>query len=217
MELATALEMGRALMREHKLIEQGWCLKVDHFATRRLGQCRPARREIGLTKSYIELNEEHEIRSTMLHEIAHALVGCHHGHDAVWKAKAIELGDDGHRCSSTAKVAPARFIGRCGQGCEFPRDVRWRGVRTCRRHHQPVSFERSGLNKGKKPLAPVGGRSALTLAQKQAKYPWLVEIADFAAGGRTHVIACVLCGAHRQVKPQDVFQVKMCVRCKDGA
>ena len=33
-----------------------------------------------------------EVRDTILHEIAHALVGPGHGHDAVWKAKCVEVG-----------------------------------------------------------------------------------------------------------------------------
>lgn len=39
------------------------------------------------------INEDiEEIRNTILHEIAHALVGNENGHNLVWKKKANELG-----------------------------------------------------------------------------------------------------------------------------
>jgi hypothetical protein len=31
-------------------------------------------------------------RDLMLHELAHVLVGCHHGHDEVWESKFLQLG-----------------------------------------------------------------------------------------------------------------------------
>jgi len=39
----------------------------------------------------LECNEA-DLIDTILHEIAHALVGCHHSHDKVWRRKARELG-----------------------------------------------------------------------------------------------------------------------------
>ena len=48
--------------------------------------------EMRLSKVFIEANEESEVKDLILHEIAHALVGCQHGHDHVWKAKCVEIG-----------------------------------------------------------------------------------------------------------------------------
>ena len=36
-----------------------------------------------------------KIKNTILHEISHAIVGKNHGHDDIWKNKAIEIGCDG--------------------------------------------------------------------------------------------------------------------------
>ena len=46
--------------------------------------------------------DDAEIEDTLLHEIAHALVGRRHHHDAVWRAKAREIGCTGQRCHSVS-------------------------------------------------------------------------------------------------------------------
>ena len=45
------------------------------------------------------MKDDHVI-DTLLHEIAHALVGHKHGHDAVWRRKALQIGCNGKRCYS---------------------------------------------------------------------------------------------------------------------
>jgi SWI/SNF-related matrix-associated actin-dependent regulator 1 of chromatin subfamily A len=40
--------------------------------------------------------EEQQFKDTILHEIAHAIVGPHHGHDEVWRGKAVEIGCTGN-------------------------------------------------------------------------------------------------------------------------
>ncbi|HEX6056605.1 MAG TPA: SprT-like domain-containing protein, partial [Intrasporangium sp.] len=97
MELSAALKLGRELMAAHGLSD--WVLNLDRARTR-AGACRPARREISLSAHLTRLHPEDEVRDTILHEIAHALVGPGHGHDAVWRAKALAIGCSGQRCSS---------------------------------------------------------------------------------------------------------------------
>lgn len=56
---------------------------------------------------YILANSKKEIIDTVLHEIAHALVGRKHKHGNVWKAKYIEIGGSGKEYmtySSTGKT-----------------------------------------------------------------------------------------------------------------
>ena len=43
-------------------------------------------------RHYVRHADIDHIRDTILHEIAHALVGPCHGHDAVWRQKAREIG-----------------------------------------------------------------------------------------------------------------------------
>lgn len=85
MRLDEAHHMGRDLMRRYGLGE--WRLTFTR-AKRQAGVCRPDRKEIGLSSVLTQLHPEAEVRDTVLHEIAHALVGPTHGHDEVWRAKA---------------------------------------------------------------------------------------------------------------------------------
>ena len=55
---------------------------------------------VELSTKLVEINDEDRVRLTILHEVAHALTEGH-GHDAVWKAKLLEIGGDGKRCYSS--------------------------------------------------------------------------------------------------------------------
>ncbi len=114
MELSAALSMGRGLMAAHGLSD--WFLALDRAKTR-AGVCRPAKREISLSAHLTELHPESEVRDTILHEIAHALVGPSHGHDAVWRATALGIGCSAQRCSSAdAPAISGAWLGTCPQG-----------------------------------------------------------------------------------------------------
>lgn len=81
---------------------------------------------ITLSKSYVELNPWKDIRDTVLHEVAHGLVGSEHNHDKVWKAKAKELGAAPYRCAQHPVISPPKkFIGTCPTcGREIYRNAR---------------------------------------------------------------------------------------------
>ena len=119
MEVTRALAVGRRLLREHGLDD--WTIVADRAKTR-AGVCRFARRQIGISAPITTLHGESEVLDTILHEIAHALVGPQHGHDAVWRAKALEIGCSGDRCvSSEAPRVPGDWTGRCPAGHEKTR------------------------------------------------------------------------------------------------
>ena len=48
--------------------------------------------ELVLATTYVSENDVVDVKDLILHEIAHALVGCAHGHDYVWKANCVEIG-----------------------------------------------------------------------------------------------------------------------------
>ena len=57
-----------------------------------------------------DLSSLDQVRDTILHEIAHALVGPGHGHDAVWKRKCREVGARPERCGQ-ADMPEGRWRG----------------------------------------------------------------------------------------------------------
>jgi len=82
---------------------------------RTMGWCLFGPRKIELSMHFVERNDAEIIRDTLLHEIAHALVGPGHGHDAVWKRKCKELGARPERLSHEANMPEGRWQARCGQ------------------------------------------------------------------------------------------------------
>jgi hypothetical protein len=119
MEVSRALVLGRRLLREHGL--EGWTIVADRAKTR-AGVCRFAKRQIGISAPITTLHDESDVVDTLLHEIAHALVGPQHGHDSVWRAKALEIGCSGDRCvSSDSPRVPGDWTGRCPAGHEKSR------------------------------------------------------------------------------------------------
>jgi len=134
--LQAALDTAATLMRQHGL--DGWTVRLDH-ARRRAGQCDYTRRVISLSRHYVRHAEPAHIQDTILHEIAHALVGPNHGHDAVWRRKAREIGCTATRCH-TLTFAAAPWMMRCPNGCfEVARHRRKAGL-VCAKCRTPVIF-----------------------------------------------------------------------------
>lgn len=100
------------LMARHGL--SGWRFAFNR-RKRALGLCRYAIRTIELSIFLVYQNGPEEILDTILHEIAHALVGPEHGHDAVWKQKCLEIGAKPLRCGA-ADMPAGQWQARCG-GC----------------------------------------------------------------------------------------------------
>ena len=123
MELQEAQALTEIHMEQYGLLQRGWRFEFDRKKTR-FGVCSHGRKVIGLSKVLVELNCEEVVEKTILHEIAHAIVGYEHMHDDVWRAKAIELGDDGEQCYKTqsqgGNVTPTagRWKLQC-RGCGF--------------------------------------------------------------------------------------------------
>ncbi len=62
---------------------------------------------------------EHELLETILHEIAHVVVGLDHGHDSVWRRKILDYGGRGETCHQleverSRRTAYAAECKKCG-------------------------------------------------------------------------------------------------------
>lgn len=122
MQLAEAARLGRALLDEHGLHD--WELVFDR-AKRRAGICRESERRIGLSAPLTQVHSDADVRDTILHEIAHALVGARHGHDRVWKATARRIGCSGERLiSADTPGVDGAWVGVCQAGHRVTRHRR---------------------------------------------------------------------------------------------
>lgn len=107
-----AQELAKALMRLHRLSSE-WSFAFDRSKTR-FGKCNYRKKQISLSKHLVELNGEAEVRDTILHEIAHALLPRGAGHGPAWKSLALSIGCNGRRCFGQEVARPApKYQGTC--------------------------------------------------------------------------------------------------------
>ena len=127
---------AEGLMRRHGLT--GWSFQFED-ASKQAGVCVFGLQVIGLSRLYCLHATDWQVRDTILHEIAHAMVGPKHNHDAAWKAVARSIGCTGDRCHKV-EFAPPRYIARCTRcGWAIKRNVRKRGA-ICKACRSPVSY-----------------------------------------------------------------------------
>jgi len=133
MELAQAEQLARDLMKQHGLTRQGWRFawsrgkrQLGAAVIRKSNDPRTGRnttiKTIRLSHHLVQLNDEAEVRDTILHEIAHALAGLDNGHNAEWKAMCRRIGAKPQRLAGEHVVVPPRrpapyhiVCGSCGQ------------------------------------------------------------------------------------------------------
>ena len=111
-------QLAHDLMSKHGLIQQGWSFKFDN-ARRRVGVCKYHTKTIGLSKTYLPHMKKSAIKDTILHEIAHALVGDRHRHNHVWRRKAREIGCNGKKCLNPSKELYAGAIDKMAKQAKY--------------------------------------------------------------------------------------------------
>lgn len=106
-------DMANHLLTKHELKQKGWSFR---FATSKsvAGWCKHRYKRIELSVYYvISATDYSHLYNTLLHEIAHALVGTSNGHNHVWRYKALSIGCNAKRCSSLDSSAPPRYVATC--------------------------------------------------------------------------------------------------------
>jgi predicted SprT family Zn-dependent metalloprotease len=108
-----ARQLALRLLGLHGLHDWSFALNRSKL---QMGLCRFGPKVIELSVHFVERNGEQAVRDTLLHEIAHALVGPGHGHDRVWKDKCLEIGARPERLDYEADMPEGRWQAVCG-GC----------------------------------------------------------------------------------------------------
>ena len=109
MHPTNARMMARQMLDEQGLY--GWGFKIN-TNKRRLGVCKYIHRRIEISKFHLDDGED-AVKDTIAHEIAHAVVGRGHGHDHVWRSKAIELGSSGNRLGKPMEAVTYKWQTVC--------------------------------------------------------------------------------------------------------
>jgi predicted SprT family Zn-dependent metalloprotease len=105
-----AVEFIKATHKKYKLkIKAPYQVEFSNRMRSCLGRCRefrlcgkPTKYVFTYNNKYIKanFNNGNVIENTVLHEIAHAIVGAVHHHDNVWRDCAQRIGCDGNRLAT---------------------------------------------------------------------------------------------------------------------
>lgn len=117
----------------------GWRFEINRRLQTTLGRCDYRRRVIEIAEWVWTEGHADRVENTLLHELAHALVGPGRGHGRVWQSMARRVGARPERCAriprSATAARPWRYevhCARCGPLEEggrmrpFPRGATYR-------------------------------------------------------------------------------------------
>jgi predicted SprT family Zn-dependent metalloprotease len=133
MELREAQHLAITLIVEHC---PDWVFGWDN-ARRRMGCAHFGPNKITLSRSLVAAATVDQVRETILHEIAHVLVGLKAGHGPAWYAKARALGSSGKTTHSVQTDEIAPFMCKCSCGKVYKwykrsKNMNNKVCRTCR-------------------------------------------------------------------------------------
>ena len=118
-----------------------WKLDLD-YAKVRAGACFFKEKKISFSRHFIKNANQSEIYDTILHEIAHALVGPKHGHNIVWKTMAKKLGCSAKRCH-TMEFSDYNWIRYCEKLCWEQKTHRRKPNLICRKCGAFVHYKKN--------------------------------------------------------------------------
>ena len=124
MRLDEAEDLARGYMKLHN-VDEGWDFAwsrsiINFGMTRNTWRRGVYVSEILLSKPLTEVMPSQAVEEIVLHEVAHAIVGPHHQHNALWREKCLEIGGSGDVREGdlqwSALVAPYIYV--CQEGGE---------------------------------------------------------------------------------------------------
>jgi predicted SprT family Zn-dependent metalloprotease len=126
-----------------------WSFRLNRRKTE-MGVCLFGPKVIQLSVHFLKLNGSEAVRDTLLHEIAHALVGPGYGHGPVWKRKCLEIGARPERLCYEANMPTGSWQARCA-GCGMlhhrhrrPKHMKGWYCRYCGRERGRLSWTKAG-------------------------------------------------------------------------
>jgi len=148
MDIQDCSNLTNGLMAQHGLFDKGWTFAYDR-AKRRLGLCSYRKKTIFLSSYYVQLNDEGNVKDTILHEIAHALLDPDIGHGYLWRQKAIEIGASPNRTGKANHVEPRYDIVCPNHGIigHMYRNKRKNLTFVCKSCKSPVTYENRAIEK----------------------------------------------------------------------
>jgi predicted SprT family Zn-dependent metalloprotease len=103
-------ELALHLLAAHGL--RDWSFTFNRSKLQ-MGCCCYGSKIIRLSRHFVARNSPDLIRDTLLHEIAHALVGPGHGHDAEWRSMCRRIGAKPERLSNETEMPEGRWQATC--------------------------------------------------------------------------------------------------------
>lgn len=105
MDRSRAISLLRNELDSHNLTDWGIRLNQNVNAPF-LAMCSYKDKLIILNAHHVDQHPEVELICTIKHEVAHALVGPNHGHDAIWQEKARSIGCDNTAACANYSLSP---------------------------------------------------------------------------------------------------------------
>ena len=133
------LNLARSEMDKYGLCD--WKLELD-YAKVRAGACHFTEKKISFSRHFLKNADQLNINDTILHEIAHALVGPKHGHNRVWKNMAKKIGCSAKRCH-TLEFSEYKWIRFCTNYCWEQKVHRRKLNLICKKCGSPVKYQQN--------------------------------------------------------------------------
>ena len=77
-----AIDYAQKLLAKYNLV--GWSASLD-LSNKHFGQCVYGIKTIFISVYHIKINDDYNVKRTIIHEVAHAITKC--GHSPIWKMK----------------------------------------------------------------------------------------------------------------------------------